>query len=176
MYHFHTQIVLKITIFQPILKIKQLWLLFNPRKDIRDAFGNKQEHGIIPVQLGLDVFFFNCQLVHKSVSSMWDKAWTYSSDCGDSHDQLSCAIAGLAAGLRLPQLAEEVEDVVGTVLVWHCAATGRVHVCSQSSHGRHHGWRGWPGGRGGDHHERGVGSGHSEPSLEALTGLGHSPV
>lgn len=41
----------KITILQPILQIKQLRLLFNPCKDIRDAFWNKQEHGINPVQL-----------------------------------------------------------------------------------------------------------------------------
>lgn len=63
---------------------------------------------------------------------MCDKASADSSDCSDSHDQLS-AVAGLAARLRLPQVAEEVEDVVGTVLVGHNAPVVWVNVCSQSS-------------------------------------------
>lgn len=128
---------------------KQLWLLFSPHKDIRDVFGNKN---IVSIRCSGDQTFFNCQLVHLSFTSMWDKASTDSSDCSHSHDQLSRAIAGLAARLGLPQVAEEVEDVVGTVLVWHCGATVGVHVCSQSSCGRNHGCRSGAGGCGGYHH------------------------
>lgn len=175
--HF-TERPLKITTitFQSILQIKQLWLLFNQFTDIRDAFWNKQDHvGVNPVQLRQDLRFSR-QLVQKSPPFVWDKASTDSSDCSDSHDQLSCAIVGLAADLRLPQVAEQVEDVVRTVLIWHCAAAVGVHVCSHSPSGRHHSGRGGAGGRGGHHHQRGGGGGYSYPSLVALGGLRQSPV
>lgn len=69
-----------------------------------------------------------------------------------------------------------MEDVVGTVLVRHRAASVGVHVCSQSSGSRHHGCgRGAVGG-GGYHHQRGGGGGHSHSSLIAGAGLRQSPV
>lgn len=86
-------------------------------------FQRDRQHGINPV-----FFLPACQLVHKSSTSVGHKASVDSSHCGDSHDQLSCAVAGLAPSLWLPQVTEDVEDAVGTVVVRHCAATVLVHV------------------------------------------------
>lgn len=152
------------------------WLLFNPCKDIRDAFWNKQEHGLNPVQLRQDFFFSTVSWFLNLPPPCEIRPQLYSSDCSHPHDQLSCAIAGLAASLWLPQVAEEVEDVVWTVLVWHCVAAVGVHLRPESTCGRHHSCRSGAGGRGGYDHQWGGGSGHSYPSLIALTGLRQSPV
>lgn len=69
-----------------------------------------------------------------------------------------------------------MEDVVGTVLVWHRRAAVGVQVRSESPRGRHHGRRRGAGGGGGHDHQRGGGGGHSDTRLVALTGLRQSPV
>lgn len=158
------------TFAQPLLQIR-LWLLFNSCKDIRDAFQKRASRVLIQC-----FSFPTVSWLAKSSTYVWHKASVDSSHCGDSHDQLSCAIAGLAPSLWLPQVTENVKDIVGTVVVRHCAATVLVHVRSQCICGHCHRCGRGAVGCGGYHHQRGGGGWDSDPSVVARAGLRQSPV
>lgn len=174
--------IFKRNILQPVLQIKQLWLLFNCVRTSEMHFQTNMaliqySHSLpFPPKKQPQNKTKQKKLVPNCFTFTSDKASSDSSHRSDSHDQLSCAIAGLAPCLRLSQVTEEVEEVVGTMLIWHCAAAVRVRMCCQPSCSHHHGSGSGPCGCGGYHHEWGGGGGNSHSGVIARAGPWQSPV